>query len=131
MPIRYIDSTGDGTAMKLWNERFMSAALMLGRDFTKVVKYKAALEEVGFVDVVEKRYYWPVGTWARGKKMKTLGAWYREDCLAGLHGASALLFTRALKMTPDEVELFLVDVRKDMKNNGIHAYMPVYVSSLH
>ncbi|KAN0108726.1 S-adenosyl-L-methionine-dependent methyltransferase [Hyaloscypha variabilis] len=127
MPLRYIDSSGEGTALKLWNERFMAAGLMLGRDFTKVAKYKATLEKVGFVDVVEKRYYWPVGTWAKGKKMKTLGAWYREDCLAGLQGASVLFFTRALKMTPEEVEVFLVDVRKGMKMNSIHAYAPVYV----
>jgi SAM-dependent methyltransferase len=125
MPLRYIDSTGEGTALKLWNERFMAAGLMLGRDFTKVAKYKATLEKVGFVDVVEKRYYWPMGTWAKGKKMKTLGAWYREDCLAGLQGASVLFFTRALKMTPEEVEVFLVDVRKGMKMNSIHAYAPV------
>jgi hypothetical protein len=125
MPLRYVDSTGEGTAMKLWNERFMAGALVLGRDFTKVAKYKAVLEEVGFADVVEKLYYWPVGTWARGKKMKTLGAWYREDCLAGLHAASALIFTRALKMTPDAMELFLVDVRRDMRDNRIHAYVPV------
>jgi hypothetical protein len=125
MPLRYVDSTGEGTAVKLWNERFMAGGLALGRDFTKVAKYKEALQEVGFVDVVEKLYYWPLGTWARGKKMKTLGAWCREDCLAGLHSASALIFTRALKMTPDEVELHLMDVRKEMKSNRIHAYTPV------
>jgi hypothetical protein len=125
MPLRYIDSTGEGTAMKLWNERFMAGALALGRDFTKVAKYKKVLEEVGFVDVVEKLYCWPLGTWAKGKKMKTLGAWCREDCIAGLHGASALIFTRALKMAPEEVEVFLVEVMKEMRSNRIHAYTPV------
>jgi len=125
MPLQYVDSSGEGTALKLWNERFMAGALALGRDFTKVAKYKAVLEEVGFVNVVEKLYVWPMGTWARGETMKILGALFREDSLSGLHGGSSIILTRGCGMSPEEVELFLVDVRNDMKSNKIHAYVPV------
>jgi hypothetical protein len=125
MPLQYIDSSGDGTAVKLWNERFMAGALALGRDFTKAAKYKAVLKEVGFVDVVEKLYVWPMGTWARGQTMKTLGAWFREDSLRGLHGGSSIILTRGCGMTPEEVKLFLVDVMSEMKSNKIHAYVHV------
>ena len=103
----------------------MAGALALGRDFTKVAKYKAVLEEVGFVNVVEKLYVWPMGTWARGETMKILGALFREDSLSGLHGGSSIILTRGCGMSPEEVELFLVDVRNDMKSNKIHAYVPV------
>jgi hypothetical protein len=125
MPYRYIDSSGEGTAVKLFNERFMEGALRLGRDFTKVQHYKQVLEEVGFVDVVERQFVWPVGTWPRGQKMKTLGAWFREDSLAGLHGGAAAIMTKGLGMSHEEVEVFLVDVRKDLKSNKIHAYAPM------
>lgn len=125
MPMRYVDSSGEGTSLKLMNERFMAGALALGRDFTKVATYKKTLEEVGFVDVVEKLYVWPLGTWPKDKKMKVLGAWVREDSLAGLHAGSMAIMTRGLKMSVDDVERFLVDVTKDIKSNKIHAYTPV------
>lgn len=35
------------------------------------------------------------------------------------------LFTNVLAWSPDAVEVFLVDVRKDLKNKNIHAYFPV------
>jgi len=38
-----------------------------------VPKYKSYLEELGFVDVVERRFNCPIGPWAKGKKNKTLG----------------------------------------------------------
>jgi hypothetical protein len=124
MPLQYIDSSGEGTAFKLWSERFMAGALALGRDFTKVAKYKDVLKEVGFVNVGEKLYVWPMGTWARGQTMKTLGAWFREDFLSGLHGGNSILL-RGCGMSPEEVELFLVDVRNEVKSNKIHAYVQV------
>jgi hypothetical protein len=125
VPLQYIDSSGEGTAVKLWNERFIAGGLALGRDFTKVAKYKAVLKEVGFVNVVEKLYVWPMGTWAKGKTMKTLGALFREDSLSGLHAGSSIILTRGCGMSPEEVELFLVDVKNEMKSNKIHSYVHV------
>lgn len=91
-------------------------------------KYKEYLEEAGFVDVVEKKYTWPVGTWAKGKREKMLGLWYREDLLSGLQGFTMALLTRALGMLTAEVEVLLAGVRDDIKSNKIHIYIPVQVS---
>lgn len=55
--------------------------------------------------------------------------WHNENYCGGLSGLSMALFTRVLGMSPEELELFLVDVRKDMKDTKIHAYWPVYVYS--
>jgi hypothetical protein len=41
------------------------------------------MEEAGFVDAVEKRYEWPIRTWANREKAKTLGQWFRDDILSG------------------------------------------------
>ena len=90
-----------------------------------MIHYKKYLEEAGFEDVVEKRYEWPVGTWARGKRAKTLGLWYREDLLSGLQGFTIAVFTRALGMDVADVELLLVKVREEIKSNRIHIYIPV------
>lgn len=45
-----------------------------------------------------------------------------EDIAGGLSGLSMALFTRVLGWTPEELEVFLVDVRKEMKNTKVHVY---------
>ncbi|KAH7413371.1 S-adenosyl-L-methionine-dependent methyltransferase [Cadophora sp. MPI-SDFR-AT-0126] len=109
VPFRCIDDTLRGTALDTWTQLIMEGTKRLGKDWTRVRRYREMMVEAGFVDVVERRFEWPVGTWARGRRMKMLGLWYREDLLAGLQG-----FTVAL-----------VKVREDIRSNKIHVYIPV------
>jgi hypothetical protein len=51
--------------------------------------------------------------------------WNYENIGAGLSGLSMALFTRGLNWSAEEVEIFLVDVRKDMRKLRIHAYWPM------
>ena len=44
-----------------------------------------------------------------------------------VQGLTLALFTRLLEWTPEQVEVFLVDIRKEFKDRRIHAYWPVYV----
>jgi hypothetical protein len=125
LPLRFIDDSGNGTALELWSQRFMAGGAALGKDLTRGRRYKKILEEIGFVDVVEKRTQFPIGTWAVGKKMKTLGAWMRMDMLAGLQAMSMAIMTRGLGMTSEEVEKHLVDVKLEIESNKLHAYFPV------
>ena len=87
--------------------------------------YKEYFKEAGFEDIVQEKYEWPLGTWAKGKKQKTLGLWYREDLLQGLHAFSAAVLTRAMGMTLPEIEVLLMEVREEIKSNRIHIYLPV------
>jgi hypothetical protein len=51
--------------------------------------------------------------------------WCHEDIVKGLHGLSAALFTRGLGWTAAELEVFLADVRKEMSDTKIHAWVPM------
>jgi hypothetical protein len=53
------------------------------------------------------------------------GAWTHENFGSSLTGISVALFTRGLGWTMQELEVFLVDVRKEMKNTRFHAYWPM------
>jgi hypothetical protein len=128
LPLRFIDDSGNGSALETWSQRFMTGGAALGKDFTRGRRYKELLEEIGFVDVVEKRTQFPIGTWAVGEKMKTLGAWMRMDMLAGLQAMSMAIMTRGLGMTPEEVEENLTNVKIEVESNKLHAYFPVYAS---
>ena len=85
------------------------------------------MQEAGFVDIVEKHYYWPVNTWPRGKREKLVGLWTQQNLLDGIHAMSMAILTRGLGWTPEAVEMLLMGVRNNLKNRRIHGYVDVYV----
>lgn len=47
-----------------------------------------------------------------------------------LEGLSMAIFTHALGWSKEEAEVFLVDVRKDIRDTKIHCYWEMYVPNL-
>lgn len=43
----------------------------------------------------------------------------------GLQAFSLALFTRVLNWSAEEVEVFIANVRKDLRNRSYHAYWPM------
>lgn len=120
-----VDDSLYGTALQKYSEMMIEGLRRFGKDVTHAPRYKSYMEAAGFVDVVERQFQWPFNTWPRGKHHKTLGLWYNQDMQEGVSGMAMATFTRALKMSPEAVELFLVDVRKDLNDRRIHAYLPM------
>lgn len=60
-------------------------------------------------------------------RYKKLGAWTLENFGSALEALSMAAFTRVLGWTRDEVNVFLIDVRNDLKNKSYHSYCPVLV----
>ena len=123
-PMHCHDQTLEGTALDGWGKGCVEAGKVLGREWTNGVHYKRWMEEVGFEDVKEKIFEVPTSPWPKGRKQKELGMWWQADLLDAL-GGTISVFTRGLGWEPAEVERLLVDVRKDIKNRGVHAYMPM------
>jgi hypothetical protein len=122
---RCIDDTASGSHFERWNNLMLAATAALGKDWSRAGMYKEYFQQVGFVDIVELKYNWPVGRWARGKKEKLLGTWYKENFLSGLQGFTIAVLTRGLGMTITEVEVLLADVRNDINSNELHMYLPM------
>jgi len=51
-----------------------------------------------------------------------IGMWELENLLSGVDGFTMALFTRVLGWSAEEVQEYLVGVRRDMKDTKIHAY---------
>jgi hypothetical protein len=115
----------DGTALQEWCTLILLGAANLGRAVTNSRFYPKYMEEAGFVDIVEKHYYWPMNTWPRGKREKLLGLWAGQNILDGVHGMSMAILTRGLGWSKEAVEMLLVGVRNDLKNRHIHSYIDV------
>ncbi|RGP74030.1 methyltransferase domain-containing [Fusarium sporotrichioides] len=122
----------DGTVSKdsavyKWSNLMNEAATKMGSALDSALGYKDQLIQAGFVNVVETPYKWPMNNWPRDKKLKELGAWGNVNLVGGVQGLSLALFTNILGWNKDDLELFLVDVRKDLHNKQLHGYWRVNV----
>ncbi|KAK0702219.1 S-adenosyl-L-methionine-dependent methyltransferase [Lasiosphaeris hirsuta] len=120
------DSIPENSAALKWNRLLLDASHKLGRALDSPLHYKQQLANAGFTDVVQIEYKWPINSWPKDPKHKNVGLWTHENINQGLQALSLMLFTNVLGWTAEEVELLLVQVRKDLKNRKIHAYWPVY-----
>ncbi|KAG7403604.1 putative methyltransferase tdiE [Fusarium oxysporum f. sp. rapae] len=128
--IDVIMKSDDGTltednALLKWNKLLNEAAIKIGRPFEKTDAFKNIMAEVGFTNIVTTRFKWPTNRWAKDKKYKELGAWNNENTSVALESLTIAPFTRAHGWSSEEVDVFLVDVRKDLNDPKIHAYWPI------
>ncbi|EEU37404.1 uncharacterized protein NECHADRAFT_101990 [Fusarium vanettenii 77-13-4] len=114
----------DDTLAK-WCKLLEEAAAKLERKFAKTPSFKGYLADAGFTEIVETRFKWPTNRWPKDPKYKELGAWNNENSNILLEGLTLAPFTRGLSWSVEEVELFLVKLRKDFNDPKIHAYWPI------
>ena len=127
MPMRSDDGTLKGTSLDEWQTLIIGALKTMGRNLSDSVNWGSYMREAGFVDIVEKRYYWGTNPWVRGEKRKLQAAWCQQNLLDGLNAMSMALFTRVLGWSMERIEVLLAGVRNDLKDRKIHAYAEVYI----
>lgn len=120
--LQCVDDSLEGTALETWNDYMIEGVRRMGKNALACAKYKKQMADAGFVDVTESKFALPGNQWAKGEDQKMLGTMQLENIMDGLHGFSIGLFTKMLGMSAEEVELLLVDVRKDLRNTKIHFY---------
>ncbi|RDA83759.1 hypothetical protein CP532_4989 [Ophiocordyceps camponoti-leonardi (nom. inval.)] len=85
------------------------------------------MRDEGLVNVTERVFHVPIGTWPKNKVLKTVGLYWRTILLDGLQAIALGPLTRGLGWSRDEVELFLMDVRRAYHDNGALMYMPLHI----
>ncbi|KAF7870316.1 hypothetical protein EAF04_004062 [Stromatinia cepivora] len=103
------------------------AATKAGRSMNIASSLKTWYEAAGFVDVQEKIYKLPVNPWSEDKHLQKLGQMSEENWLACLSSFSMALFSRILAWKQEQIEVYLVNVRKSIPNRSVHAYHKIYV----
>lgn len=76
----------------------------------------------GFVDVTVRKIDIPIGDWPEDSKMKELGRLQLKALLSDPQGWTMRFWTRYLHMDRESVELFLIDLRKELKRTGVFTY---------
>lgn len=90
-------------------------------------QFEALLDSAGFVNITSRVWKVPIGTWPLDKEMKKIGLYNRCVIYDALQNVSLGPYTRGLGWTANEVEVFLVDVRKAMMDASIHSYYTFHV----
>ncbi|KAK7921647.1 Secondary metabolism regulator LAE1 [Apiospora marii] len=131
--IEYMDATGTsgcldgtlrGTALEKVSVYCQQGAATNGRDLRVAEKYKQWLEEIGFVDVVERKFAWPYGGWAKDPRIKLAGKFCQRDIYDGVSGIAHVMLQKA-GYSNEQIEQFIAEVRRNLVDPTIHAYLPM------
>lgn len=122
----------DGTlkpdsALATWFQEFLNAGEEAKRPHSEGCKLKSIYERVGFVDVHERKFKVPLNGWAKDQDLKEIGRLMEMNMQMGLSAFSLAPFNRVYGRTPEEIEVSLVEVRRDVSDPSIHAYLPIFV----
>ncbi|KIV81136.1 hypothetical protein PV11_08580 [Exophiala sideris] len=127
-PIRCDDGTLSGDcALSEWSRLLLDATVQVGQAANKPVQYEEWMQQAGFVNTRTLVYKWPTNSWPPDGKLKTMGLWNHYNALQGLQGFTVGLFTRILGWSLDKTDTLLMNVKKDLEDEDIHAYWPIYI----
>ncbi|KPM43218.1 hypothetical protein AK830_g3317 [Neonectria ditissima] len=136
MDIIYPPQSDDGTlskesALHKWATLLLRTFDTMGSPLDSALRYKEQLEAAGFVNVNVVKRKWPMNRWPKDPGYKEIGLWAHQNTMDALAAITLAVFTRpegqgGLGWTKEEMELFLVDVRKDINDRTIHSYWPIW-----
>ena len=85
-------------------------------------KYIAGwMREAGFTNIQAIRTPLPLGLWPKDKGMKKIGLYNWTQLWEGLQGMSLRLYVDILGWRREDLEVLLMEVRKDLQNPRVHA----------
>lgn len=83
---------------------------------------KEGLRKAGFVDIKEHVVMCPQNPWPRDPHLKNLGRYSLLNLLDGLEGFAMKLFTGILQWKKEEVEIFVMKLKRESANKKFHMY---------
>ncbi|KAK3327405.1 S-adenosyl-L-methionine-dependent methyltransferase [Cercophora scortea] len=98
---------------------------VFGTPIDDPLRWRGWFEARGFEEVTEVVYKLPCNPWPRDARLRLAGALEMENLLFGLSGMVMRLFSKALGWSAAEVQVFLVGVRREIRNQGVHCYWPL------
>ncbi|TQB77161.1 hypothetical protein MPDQ_004561 [Monascus purpureus] len=125
--IHLITTSDDGTHLNAKNfvenhELIYEASRKFGKVLKTGPEWKDKLIKAGFVDVHEKISKVPQSPWPKDPKLKEIGRYHQVNVLEGVAPYTYALFTRVLGWERAEIEVFLANVRKEVKDLSNHIY---------
>ncbi|EEY17912.1 conserved hypothetical protein [Verticillium alfalfae VaMs.102] len=111
------------SALAQWGKFFVKGGLKFGRPFTVFEEHiqRKAMEAAGFVDIEEREIINPVGNWPADAKTKEIAQFSEATFLEDPKGYIAF-FAHALDWTTEEIEMYLLQFRRELKSSSHRAF---------
>ncbi|OCL02276.1 S-adenosyl-L-methionine-dependent methyltransferase [Glonium stellatum] len=117
-----------GAAMyKRFGDLICEAGDKMGKEFLIAESIGDRMREAGFVDIVEKRFKWPIGPWSSDPHLKDIGRWNQRNWEEGLEGWIMALYTRLLNWPAADVRSFVEDTKRVVRDRNQHFWHEVHV----
>ncbi|KAL2060076.1 hypothetical protein VTL71DRAFT_9898 [Oculimacula yallundae] len=108
-----------------WGPNFLGCATRSGRPLDTQLTMKESIANAGFINVQDKLYKCPLGSWPRDKIYKDAGKINMEHWKMGLEGWAMYLLTKFGEPTPwssEEVQVYIAQVRNEISQPYLHCY---------
>jgi len=138
LPVSDDGTVNEESFFTLWGKTVVEMGRRFGKSFTIWEESRERLERAGFVDIVEKKYKWPVNGWPSpesrthgddGEKswqrLREIGDWNQLRLYDGVEGFMLRLLTVTGGWTYQTAQTFLARMREEIKDLKIHAYLNV------
>jgi hypothetical protein len=113
----------DNYMLAKWLGLLKQGLHIFGVDLLGPSMYSTYLKDAGYVNIEKRVFKVPIGDWAKNQTLKTIGIYNRSMLLDGLQGLSIKPFTKGLGWSVEDVEVFLIDVRRSLMDRSIHSYL--------
>ncbi|KAG0635876.1 S-adenosyl-L-methionine-dependent methyltransferase [Tuber brumale] len=118
-------SLPEDNILRKWPEYWIQAARVAGYTVPGRGHVKA-MGASGFEAVDSKRVKIPCGPWPKDKAAKELGIYFLQHGIEGGESLSMGMFTRYLGWTKEQVDGFLDEALRELKNPKYHTYGSYY-----
>ncbi|KAK5280163.1 hypothetical protein LTR40_006757 [Exophiala xenobiotica] len=119
-------SLPDDSAYRQMTAYFIEIGERLGASVHVAKLFKQKMEQAGFEDVVEKRFKIPCSSWPKNPRLKKIGMFEAAHVDAGAEALLLRGMTQALGKSREEAQVFFAEVRKEIRNPRMHAYIWFY-----
>ncbi|KAF5970482.1 zinc finger transcription factor ace1 [Fusarium bulbicola] len=120
----------DGTTelepvFKTYQKLFEDGSQISGNPFFVHDLQLKAFEEAGFTDVETVDYKFPIGGWPKDSKLAEVGRFVKATLENDLEGYTLMMWQDVCQWPKDEYQVFLMSLRKAIRNPKVHSYMTV------
>jgi len=99
----------------------------LGVNLNATLLLADLMREAGFVNVQTRIFHVPIGLWPKNMILKMVGLYWRTILVDGLSPIALGPYTRGLNWGKEQVDSWLVEVRKAYMEGWVHSHMPLHI----
>ncbi|KAM0343520.1 hypothetical protein ACHAPU_008415 [Fusarium lateritium] len=111
--------------LKLYKKLFEEGGKIIGNSFFVYDQQVQGFEDAGFEGIKTVDYKIPVGDWPKDPKLAEVGKYVRACLENDIEGYTLMMWQDVLQWPKEEYQLFLMSIRKAIRNPKIHTYMKV------